>query len=426
MRETYPAKTCIIACLLLVVCAAAGQAGDRLMVYSNPSRAAEIDDTARYYHDKYYPQLKLVRAADLKDGDDVAIMVGVPSDLPQLRDRLAGTGISTDGSSLLIGTSSYSRNAGLALRWRNNDGAMAELRTGPYWQAAWTTFYVSSAAADSLLNLADGAAVYFVSYPAYPKPLILRTGSFSLSGGAYKPDIANEKELAADPCGDYQRTMRSSTGPYVTYYYPAGSWAEQTLPEFKERTAKELLELKDYFGMKALKPVKYYLYNTRADKEACTGLYGNAHAMSNAGDPEVFAVRSSTLSATGKHEFVHIFADDNWGRSGTRLLREGLAVQQDGGWHGRPFQYWMEELSSRKALPSLGTLLGDMNYWNANSSDAYAAAGCFADFLLRKFGKEKFREAYPLKLDDATALRLFGQDLSSLEKSWLNKGDAAR
>lgn len=418
-------KKIFLLCLvpfLLCLSAAAARAEQRVMAYANPANAAEVDDTARYYHGRYYPQLRLVRAEDLKKGDDVALLVGAPAGFPAMQAALARFGIKTDGSTLNVGGAVYSKNSGLALRWREAGGE-AELRTGAFWQAPWTTFYISTAAAEAALSGAGAdAAAYFVSYPAYPKALMLRRGKFKLFAGSYQPE--GSEELAADPCGEFQRLVRSSTGTYITYYYKAGSWAEQTINDFIPRTEKEMAELKDYFGIEKMKPMSYYLYDSRAEKEACTGVYGNGHAMPNAGEPEVFAVRCSTLSATGKHEFVHLFAEENWGRGPEKLLREGIAVEQDRGWSGKPFSYWGPELRRRKALPTLKTLLTDRSYWFTNSSDAYATAGHFADFLIRKYGKEKYRQVYPLELNDANALRVFGEDLAALEKAWQAQIDA--
>lgn len=401
--------------------AAAAPAEQRVMAYSNPANAAEVDDTARYYHGRYYPQFRLVRAEKLQKEDDVALLVGAPAGFPAMQAALARFGVRTEGSTLSVGGAVYSKNSGLAIRWRGAGGD-TELRTGAFWQAPWTTFYVSTTAAQAALSGAgEGEAAYFVSYPSYPKALMLRRGKFRLSSGDYQSE--SSEELAADPCGDFQRRLRSSTGTFITYYYKAGSWAEETINGFIPRTETEMAELKDYFGIKKMKPLSYYLYDSRAEKEACTGVYGNGHAMPNAGEPEVFAVHCSTLSATGKHEFVHLFAEEQWGRGPEKLLREGIAVEQDGGWSGKPFSYWGPELRRRKALPSLRTLLTDKAYWFNNSSEAYAAAGHFADFLIRKFGKEKYRLAYPLELNDANALRVFGEDLAALEKAWLAQID---
>ena len=417
------AKTFFLYLFALLLCLpASARAGQRVMVYSNPARAAEVDDTARYYHGRYYPQLRLVRAEDLKKEDDVALLVGAPAGFPAMQAALSRFGIKTDGATLNVGGAVYSKNSGLALRWREA-GADAELRTGPFWQAPWATFYVSTTAAEAALSGAgDDAATYFVSYPSYPRALVLRRGTLTLSSGGYRFD--GSEELAADPCGDFQRRVRSSTGTYITYYYKAGSWAEQTIAEFIPRTEREMAELKDYFGIAKMKPMSYYLYDSRAEKEACTGVYGNGHAMPNAGEPEVFAVHCSTLSATGKHEFVHLFAEEHWGRGPEKLLREGIAVEQDRSGSGKPLSYWGPELRRRKALATLKTLLTDKSYWFQNSSEAYAAAGHFADFLIRKFGKEKYRQAYPLVLNDANALRVFGEDLAALEKAWLAQIDA--
>ena len=412
-----PFSLCLVP-FLLCLSAAASRAEQRVMAYSNPANAAEVDDTARYYHGRYYPQLRLVRAEDLKKGDDVALLVGAPAGFPAMQAALSRFGIKTDGATLNVD----SKNSGLALRWREA-GADAELRTGAFWQAPWATFYVSTAAAAAALSgSGDGAAAYFISYPSYPKALVLRRGKLTASSGSYRFDAS--EELAADPCGDFQRRLRSSTGTYITYYYKAGSWAEQTINDFIPRTEKEMAELAAYFGIEKMKPMSYYLYDSRAEKEACTGVYGNGHAMPNAGEPEVFAVHCSTLSATGKHEFVHLFAEEYWGRGPEKLLREGIAVEQDRGWSGKPFSYWGPELRRRKALPTLKTLLTDKSYWFRNSSEAYAAAGHFADFLIRRFGKEKYRQAYPLELNDANALRVFGEDLAALEKAWQAQIDA--
>lgn len=416
------AKTFFLCLAPLLLCLpAAARAEQRVMAYSNPAGAAEVDDTARYYHGRYYPQLRLVRAEELKKEDDVALLVGAPEGFPAMQAALARFGVKTEGGTLNVGGAVYSRNTGMALRWREAGGDV-ELRTGAFWQAPWATFYISTTAAGAALSGAgEAGAAYFVSYPSYPQALILRRGKFKLTSGSYH--LESSEELAADPCGDFQRRLRSSTSTYITYYYKAGSWAEATIAEFIPRTEGEMAELKAYFGIERMRPMSYYLYDSRAEKEACTGVYGNGHAMPNAGEPEVFAVHCSTLSATGKHEFVHLFAEEHWGRGPEKLLREGIAVEQDRGWSGKPLSYWGPELRRRKALATLKTLLTDNSYWRKNSSEAYAAAGHFADFLIRKFGKEKYRQAYPLKLNDATALRIFGLDLTALEKAWLEQID---
>lgn len=412
---------------LMLLCRAAGAAEQRVMAYANPAHAAEIDDTARYYRDKFYPQLKLMRKEEVKYGDDVTVFVGPLGGSSWPSGFVWEFGMDVDSWTFSMGGRTFSRNCGLIVRVTScSDYTDEDIRTGLDWQAAWTTFYVSSSAVENAFAAAGTCSDrhFLVSYPSKPGMILAQGMAHRDSGGPHV--LYDESVNVPDPCGKYYATLATSTGTHIAYHYTRGSWAEGSMKDFIPRTERQMEELKDYFGMPALPHMDYFLFDSLAEKETCSGMRGNAHAMTNAGEPEVFAVHASTLSATGKHEFVHVFADQYWGRSGTTLLREGLAVQMDGGWQGRPFPYWLAELRRRKALPTLATLLGDMNYWYANSSDAYAAAGSFADFLLRRFGKDKFREAYPLNLDDATARRIFGQDLPSLEKDWLKEGDAAR
>ena len=427
-------KEMILSCCLLLLCRPAYAEGRSVMAYSNQSRAAEIDDTARYYHDKYYPQLKLLREDELGRNDEVALLVGSLDVSPLARELIWQYGIDAGSWTFSLGGENYSRNCGLIVRQGEYDRPAMELRTGLYWQAAWTTFYVSSAAVDNALGKPyyGEEDSFLVSYPSQPEGVILRYGRAHRDSAGPHIAYAGQEQLP-DPCGEYYGTLATSTGAYLSYHYPRGSWAGKTIGEFIPRTEKELDELKEYFGLKRLRHMDYYLFDSLAEKEACTGVRGNAHGMTNAGEPEVFAVRNSSMSATGKHEFIHLLAEDAWGRSGSTLIREGLAVALEGYWQGKPFGYWGPELRRRGALPSLHTLLTDMPYWYKNSSEAYAAAGNFTDMLMQRYGKEKVKEIYTLPFDEASAGKVFGEDLAALEKAWRSrisaqekKGDAAQ
>ena len=411
---------CLYFSLLFSPAFSAEQAAARALVYSNPSGSPEVEETAGFYHRKYYPELRLARA-DAPGAPDAALLVGTPDGFPLLKRRLAAFPVEFTEAGFRLGGAYYTRNCGLVIAW-SEGGLRTELRAGASWHGAWTTFYVSSTAAREALAAAGDAPAYFITFPKRGGGQILRRGAFVKTREGYKLDAEKDRLFADDPRAAYEEKMLARKGEDITYHYLPGSWAEKDIKKISSAAEKDVAELKAYLGADAaVKRVRYYFYDSREEKERLTGMPGNAHANNNAEEPEVHAVYSRELNATGKHEFVHLLAFRAWGRPRTLLMDEGLAVALTGDWHGKPFSYWGADLRGRNALPSLKTLASDHAYWGKNSSDAYAIAGHFTDFLLKEFGKDKVKELYRSPFNEDTVEKTLGLALPELEKRWLER-----
>lgn len=399
---------------------------EKLMIYSNPEGIKEIDDTAGYYHDRDHPDFKLVKSdrADGETGAAALLLVGTPAAFPLLKREIGDFPVEFSTGGFTFGGRYYTGASGLVI-FRNDGVRPVEMRASSAWQGAWTTFYLSSDTARGIISAAGDAPAYFVIFPRREGALVLRKGAFVKTPEGFRIDAAKDVVVRDDPRAEYERKMLTYQGRGVTYHYLPGSWAEKNIKKLSSGTEKDLAELDEYLGLSGSgKPVAYYLYESREEKGLLTGITGNAHADKSSDKmPEVHAIYSRDLCATGVHEFVHLRAFQAWGRERSQLMSEGLAVALTKNWNGKPFPYWAALLRKKGAFPSLITLSTYNSYWSKNSSDAYALAGHFVDFLLKDYGKEKVKEFYLAPFTDESALKIFGAGLEQIEKRWLAQID---
>ncbi|MDE2290686.1 MAG: hypothetical protein KGL53_01280, partial [Elusimicrobia bacterium] len=176
-------------------------------------------------------------------------------------------------------------------------------------------------------------------------------------------------------------------------------------------------DLAKFFGRTPGAPVQYYLYRTKDEKVALTGDSANAH--NDFATRSVHAVYSESIRAVGYHELAHLFAQAAWGKTGTRLMGEGLAVWFDGAWWRKPLSYWGGRLWRERKVPALAAIAdGGGRYWETQEDMGYALAGDFFGFLSRRFTRAQVRALYGEPLTDANVRRDLGLSLPALQAAW--------
>lgn len=148
------------------------------------------------------------------------------------------------------------------------------------------------------------------------------------------------------------------------------------------------------------------------DNEPCNGFASEPN--------EVYAVYNSNIKCIGAHEDAHLISYKiNIPCSG--FLREGFAMYFDRCWWGIDNLAWSKYYFEHQKRYSIIKLLQDDFFYSIDCSITYPIAGAFTEYLIRKFGKEKYIDFYKCSNDDFLehAKNILGKSMEEIEaKFW--------
>lgn len=182
-------------------------------------------------------------------------------------------------------------------------------------------------------------------------------------------------------------------------------------------------ELAAWFGFSMAKPVTLLLFATEAELRRAFGddsrggalLRPNAVALPAGG-----AAGGAENSETIRHELVHLFSV-KWGRTVPSFKREGLASWLQGTDGGKAIDFKALVRVVGEGCSPLSRLL-NREAWESREWYAYPLAGSFTGFLISRYGREQYKEFFAKASErefEHALVKVFGQDLLTLERQWL-------
>ncbi|MDP2703953.1 MAG: hypothetical protein Q8P01_02055 [bacterium] len=227
---------------------------------------------------------------------------------------------------------------------------------------------------------------------------------------------------------DFEKDTRwrsAETEHYVFHFFP-DSVAAKDIDAIKTRQESAYQKIITFLGVPVPKrKISYYFYPNEVTK---TALMGDPwYAQSIYDEFRVHVLYTETVKPIGEHEDAHLLSLP-WGLS-IGLFQEGLAEHFScRNWEGRDHDECVREGYKRGVLPSVTELMDHIS-WSASADEHaiyfYSLAGAFTKFLIKKFGKEKFRELYQNTNREKSAKEnavvfagVYGAEVEEVETPW--------
>jgi hypothetical protein len=152
-------------------------------------------------------------------------------------------------------------------------------------------------------------------------------------------------------------------------------------------------KIQDFVGAR-LKPniVNIHLYSSFEEK----GLITNNTDLSNYADRDssVHIVVNDWINGDDFSKIAFFLLKTNLGSSSYNFLNDGLSIYFSNKWGNEGYKFWAAKLYLSNNIPPLDSML-DNSKLNYISRFVYEPlAGSFVDFLIQKYGKEKFLHFY--------------------------------
>ena len=144
---------------------------------------------------------------------------------------------------------------------------------------------------------------------------------------------------------------------------------------------------------------QYAITHDNDDDEPCNG-FALPETSSKDGANHIFAVYNETVKCTGFHEDAHILSY-TLGRPQSQFIREGLAMFFDRYWWGIDNTAWTRWYLKEGKLPSIAKLLENDAFNTYADTLTYPIAGSFTEYLIARFGMERYIDFYKACRDDA-------------------------
>ncbi len=143
-------------------------------------------------------------------------------------------------------------------------------------------------------------------------------------------------------------------------------------------------------------PITIYVYGDVASKKRLTGA-----GKTLIGDPinrEVHMLPAAFPNTILKHELTHVLAGAfgiaRLGLARTPGLMEGLAVALEG-WQGKfSTHQWAKAVMERERPPDVKEVMQGLKFYQFPMKQSYSVAGSFVEFLLQRYGLDRFKEVY--------------------------------
>lgn len=199
---------------------------------------------------------------------------------------------------------------------------------------------------------------------------------------------------------------------YFTFYYEKGDEISQ---EDIKKCEEHYQKFTGFFGIKLDRKIKYYKYKDVDRKEKLTGFEGYGKVI-----PYRYEVHS--VYSFHPHEVTHILSVPMG--NPPALFAEGTAVLfgWESGWQDKPVDFWVKKYIKENKILPIKTIYKTINFREYPEEITYPESASFLNFLIKKYGVEKFKAIYKKANDenmDFIFNEIYGKKLNELEKEWL-------
>ena len=190
------------------------------------------------------------------------------------------------------------------------------------------------------------------------------------------------------------RWLKKTYTHHVFFYFP-NSVAQQDIKTIARRQEQAYKKIIRFLGVReAKKRITYYLYPNKKTKSKLMG--DDWYAQSIYNEFRIHVLYTKKIKPIGEHEDTHLLSLP-WGLA-VGFFQEGLAEYLSGhAWDGQAHTKHVKTGYRKKIYTSLNVFF-DHKFWVKTSDNHaiffYSLSGAFVQFLITKFGKEKFKRIY--------------------------------
>lgn len=183
--------------------------------------------------------------------------------------------------------------------------------------------------------------------------------------------------------------MKAFESQHYLFHYEVGTAAERDIEEIADKQERCFAHICSILGISPSIKIEYFLCNSPkdvgriyGDNEPCNGFT----VMPN----KIYAVYSDKDKCVGFHEDAHIISY-TVNRPDCPAIREGLAMYFDRKWWGIHNLDWVWLFLKYDLYIPVEKLLDKEFFFAQECSITYPIMGAFTEWLISRFGIEKFK-----------------------------------
>ena len=205
---------------------------------------------------------------------------------------------------------------------------------------------------------------------------------------------------------------------HYIFHYEDGSLASQDIVGIAEGQEACYRYISQVLEMVLPYQIHYYLCQTPEEVGAVLGEEESCNGFARMPDT-IYAVYNEQVNCLGFHEDAHLISNA-FHEPHSTFLKEGLAMYFDQLWWGIDNQSWTLYFYRKGLLPSLTDLAQCSIFETLDCSLTYPVAGCFVQYLMNRFGKERFLTFWKLveKDVDSASRSVFASSLLELDTAF--------
>ena len=222
---------------------------------------------------------------------------------------------------------------------------------------------------------------------------IIRNGN-TLVMGNFNITDNNNWTINKSEYWDFEKEKRvyQSTGHFrVTVY--SNKISRNEIDSISAKDEKALEGMQNFFGKSfRLLPINYNIYNSFEEKGL---VIDNTDISSfNPVDSSVHIVLNPKVHGDDFTAIAAFELFNNYGNPKIPLLEKGMAIHFSRDWKFKGYKYWASKFYLADNIPDIAELLDSTKSEYESPLLVEPVAGVFVDFLLSKYGKEKFIRNY--------------------------------
>lgn len=210
------------------------------------------------------------------------------------------------------------------------------------------------------------------------------------------------------------------TGHYL-FHYREGSYAAGQIASIASGQETCFRHITACLGLVPKDKLHYYFFDTpEALGRFMEEKFGEYMPMNGCtiSENEILAVYSERIKCVGCHEDTHLLSYTLCMPQSVFLL-EGLACYVDQLWWGIGNQAWTAYFVRQGICPSILRLFENEYFQSVECPVSYPVAGAFVQYLVTRFGMERFLRFYAAEDPMDAASTVFGSSLEALERDFL-------
>ena len=179
---------------------------------------------------------------------------------------------------------------------------------------------------------------------------------------------------------------------YIFYFEP-NSLADQEIEEITKEQENCFQSICNTLGITFAEKICYYLMDSPEKVGILFGGNDPINAFAVLGENKIYAVYNPDVKCIGFHEDTHLISA-TLGIPQSEFLLEGLAMFFDKTWWGLQNERWACYYKTKSQDISIKSMLETKDFYSFDCMISYPIAGAFIQFLIDRYGLERFKTLY--------------------------------